>query len=100
MAIAVSRNAIPRRVADERWIHIVEAHGYRAGNLERVIETLEDPDEVVAGSKGELIALRHYETTVVMDSRMEGDLIYHYRGEELVGVTILHAKGACCQPGK
>lgn len=25
------------------------------------------------------------------DSRMEGDLIYHYRDEELVGVTILHA---------
>jgi uncharacterized protein YuzE len=24
------------------------------------------------------------------DSRMEGDLIYHYRDEELVGVTILH----------
>ena len=34
------------------------------------------------------------------DSRMEGDLIYHYRGEELVGVTILHAKGAYCQPGR
>lgn len=27
------------------------------------------------------------------DSRMEGDLIYHYRNEELVGVTILHASG-------
>jgi uncharacterized protein YuzE len=25
------------------------------------------------------------------DSRMEGDLIYHYRDEELVEVTILHA---------
>ena len=25
------------------------------------------------------------------DSRMEGDLIYHYPDEELVGVTILHA---------
>jgi uncharacterized protein YuzE len=25
------------------------------------------------------------------ESRMEGDLIYHYRDEELVGVTILHA---------
>ena len=25
------------------------------------------------------------------NSRMEGDLIYHYRGAELVGVTILHA---------
>jgi hypothetical protein len=68
MAIAVSRNAIPIRVPDERWTHIVEAHGYRAGNLERVIETLEDPDEIVAGSKGELIALRHYETTVGSES--------------------------------
>ena len=28
------------------------------------------------------------------DSRMEGDLIYHYRDEELVGVTILHASQA------
>ena len=27
------------------------------------------------------------------DSCMEGDLIYHYRDEELVGVTILHASG-------
>jgi uncharacterized protein YuzE len=26
----------------------------------------------------------------VTDSRMEGDLIYHYRDEELVGMTILH----------
>ena len=25
------------------------------------------------------------------DSRMEGDLMYHYRGEELVSVTLLHA---------
>jgi len=31
------------------------------------------------------------------DSRMEDDLVYHYRGEELVGVTILHASqiGQC-----
>ncbi|MFN3466482.1 MAG: hypothetical protein ACK4WF_02125 [Candidatus Brocadiales bacterium] len=27
------------------------------------------------------------------DSIMEGNLIYHYDGEELVGVTILNAKG-------
>lgn len=25
------------------------------------------------------------------DSRMDNDLIYHYRNEELVGITILHA---------
>lgn len=28
------------------------------------------------------------------DSVMEGDLIYHYDGEQLVGVTVLHAKAA------
>lgn len=25
------------------------------------------------------------------DSRMDNDLIYHYRDEELVGITVLHA---------
>jgi len=33
------------------------------------------------------------------ESRMGGDLIYHYRRKELVGVTVLHAKGPYCQPG-
>ena len=74
--------------------------------------------QIVVGRKGEVIALRHYKTTSISengvsrtdgrrvsdvlyvsfrrpqkatDSRMEGDLMYHYRGEELVGVTILHA---------
>ncbi len=27
------------------------------------------------------------------DSVMEGNIIYHYDGEELVGVTVLNAKG-------
>jgi hypothetical protein len=74
------------------------------GNLDLVVKTTEDPDYIiVAGRKGELSALRHYETTSISeksvvaiyrefaDSRMEGDLIYHYSDEELVGVTILHA---------
>jgi uncharacterized protein YuzE len=34
------------------------------------------------------------------DSRMEGDLIYHYRGGDLVGVTILHAKRVYCRPSR
>jgi hypothetical protein len=33
----------------------VEAHDHMAGNLELVIEPIEDPDEIVAGSKGELM---------------------------------------------
>jgi Barnase-EndoU-ColicinE5/D-RelE like nuclease len=67
MEIAVSRNGRPIRISDERWTHVVEAHDYMAGNMELVIETIEDPDAVVVGSKRELIALRCYETTVLSE---------------------------------
>jgi hypothetical protein len=65
MEIATSRNGITIRISDERWTHVVEAHDYMAGHLELVIDTLEEPDAIVAGDRGELIALRHYETTVL-----------------------------------
>jgi len=67
MEIAVSRNGLPIRLSDERWPHVVEAHDYMAGNLELVIETIEDPDAMVVGSKAELIALRYYEPTVLSE---------------------------------
>jgi hypothetical protein len=67
MEIAVSRNGMPIRISDERWTHVVEAHDYMAGNMELVIETIEDPNAMVVGGKGELIALRYYETTVLSE---------------------------------
>ena len=46
-----------------------------AGNLELVVETIEDPDYIVAGRKGEFIALRHYEST----STSEKTVVAAYR---------------------
>jgi hypothetical protein len=63
----VSKNGVPIRLPDERWTHVVESHDYMAGSLELVVETIEDPDYIVAGRKGELIALRHYETTSISE---------------------------------
>lgn len=63
----VSKNGIPIRIPDERWTHVVESHDYMAGNLELVVETIEDPDYIVTGRKGELIALRHYKTTSISE---------------------------------
>ena len=63
----VSKKGIPIRITDERWIHVVESHDYMAGNLDLVVETVEDPDYIVAGRKGEVIALRHYETTSISE---------------------------------
>ena len=38
-----------------------------AGNLELVVETIEDPDYIVAGRKSEFIALRHYESISISE---------------------------------
>jgi hypothetical protein len=70
METAVSKNGVSIRITDERWMHVVEARDYMAGNLDLVVETVEDPDYIVAGRKDEFIALRHYETTVLSEKYM------------------------------
>jgi hypothetical protein len=46
-----------------QWIHIIENHDYMAGNRELVLETIADPDQLIAGEDGEILALRAYERT-------------------------------------
>ena len=70
MEVAVSKNGTPIRLTDERWTHVVESHDYMAGNRDLVIETIEDPDFIVTGGKGELIALRHYQSTSISEKHV------------------------------
>ena len=70
MEVAVSKNGTRIRITDERWTHVVESHDYMAGNRELVVETLEDPDAIVRGRKGELIALRHYSATSISEKHV------------------------------
>ena len=63
LAKVESKNRVPIRISYERWSHVVEHHDYMAGNLEKVIETIGNPDYLVAGSQGEKLALRHYPKT-------------------------------------
>ena len=53
------------RVTAVQWAHIIEAHDYMAGNMDKVLETLAEPDKVVAGKQGESLALRAYESTTI-----------------------------------
>jgi hypothetical protein len=53
------------RVTAKQWAHIVESHDYMAGNMDKVLETLVEPDRVLEGKQGESLALRFYETTNV-----------------------------------
>lgn len=51
------------RLTATQWAHIVEAHDYMSGNMDMVLETITEPDRVVAGEAGASIALRNYEKT-------------------------------------
>jgi len=61
ITIAQSKNGIPIRLTDERWTHISEEHCELAGLRLEVLETVENPDRVLAGRAGELLAVRRLE---------------------------------------
>jgi hypothetical protein len=60
MDIALSVEGVPIRLTAERWFHIVENHDDMAGYYDDVLETVENPDIVVRGYRGSLIAARGY----------------------------------------
>ena len=54
----VSRNGVPIRLTEERWIHIVENHDDVAGHYDAVLDAVEDPDLILPGYRDTLIAVR------------------------------------------
>jgi hypothetical protein len=59
---AKSKNGVPIRLPDERWLHLTEAHSEMAGYYSDVLETLDDPDIICEGNAGELLAVRKLQT--------------------------------------
>ncbi len=53
-----SKNGVPIRLTDERWLHISEEHCELAGLRLDVLEVIADPERIVAGGAGEFLALR------------------------------------------
>jgi hypothetical protein len=58
MEIVKSKNGVPIRLTDERWLHIVENHEELAGHYEDVLICVEDPDFIIKGYRDALIALK------------------------------------------
>jgi hypothetical protein len=54
----VSKNGIPIRLSDERWLHITEEHAELAGYRLQVLEAIGEPERIVAGNAGELLAIK------------------------------------------
>ncbi len=60
--IVQSLSGVAIRLTDERWGHIGEEHTELAGMRHDVWETMERPDRVLAGNRGELLAVREIES--------------------------------------
>ncbi len=60
MDVVLSVDGVPIRLTTERWFHIVENHDDLAGYYDDVLATVENPDLVLRGHRGSLIAVKSY----------------------------------------
>ena len=77
--IAQSKNNVPIRLTYKQWAHVVDSHDYMAGNMDMVMESVENPDYIVRGWTDELIALKHYERTSISEKYM---VVVYKEGKE------------------
>ena len=70
----ISVHGVPIRLTEERWNHIAEEHAELMGLLGDVLAAVEEPDRVLAGGDGELLALRQQSDgkTLVVVYREDG----------------------------
>ena len=58
MEIILSKNNVPSRLTDERWVHISEEHCELAGMRLEVLDPVANPLRIVAGGVEKLFALQ------------------------------------------
>ncbi len=56
--VVLSTQHVPIRLTDERWAHITEEHCELAGMRLEVLETVANPEVILSGGAGELLAIR------------------------------------------
>jgi len=52
-----SKNGVPIRLTDERWSHITEEHAELTDMRSDVLETVAEPERILAGGYEELLAI-------------------------------------------
>jgi len=57
-----SKQGILIRLTDERWEHIVTEHGELSESRDPVLQAVGDPERILAGGSGEMLAVREIES--------------------------------------
>lgn len=63
VCIASSKNRVPIRLTEERWLHIITSHTEMNENILELIKTIEDPDTITKGISDELRCIRFFPKT-------------------------------------
>ena len=76
----LSKNNVPVRLTDERWVHIIEEHCELAGMRLEVLDTVANPSRILVGGAEELLALREispgkYLVVVYREFEIDGFII-------------------------
>ena len=61
MEVVKSKNKVPIRLTNERWLHITEEHPEMAGYYYEVLEVICEPEAIYKGNYEELIAIKRAE---------------------------------------
>ena len=94
-----SQNGVRIRLTEERWFHIVENHDDLAGHYDDVLDAVEEPDFILRGYGGALIAVkgvarRTYLAVIYREvSRDDGFIITAYFTSRISRRSILWRKG-------
>jgi hypothetical protein len=98
MDCPTSNNGVSIRLTEERWFHIVENHDDLAGLYDDVLATVEDPDLILSGYRGALIAVkeigrRKYLAVIYKElNRSDGFIITAYSTSRIDKGSILWQK--------
>ena len=96
----LSQAGVPIRLTEERWFHIVENHDDLAGHYDDVLDAVENPDIIVKGYGGALVAMRglaqgRYLAVIYKEmSRTDGFIVTAYFTSRLPRRSILWPRGS------
>lgn len=66
MKSKISKNGVQIRLPEERWQHIIERHGGLDDKQDFLLEAIANPDKIITGNDGALMAIKELEIDKVL----------------------------------
>lgn len=88
MKTIISKNGAPVRITDERLKHISKNHPEMLHEEDKLVETIKNPDMILKGDIGELLAVKFFQKSPVTKNKY---FVVAYKEINLVDGFVLTA---------